>query len=300
MNAIIVNSLEAWLLAFRLRTLGATVCPIIIGSAFAYVHHSFVPGIFITTLFVAVLLQVLANVVNDYGDYIKGSDTADRLGPPRAMQMGLISQEVMERGIKVILLVTLFLGSFLVWRGGVLVLLAGLLGTALCLFYSLGSKPLAYLGLIEIIIFFVFGPAEVLGSYYIEVLHYCPEALAFSVSPGFLASALSLTNNLRDIKEDSLHNKRTLAVRIGERWARRIIVMLLVLSFLGPIILVAHYSYSFIVLFSCAALFVPFFHVPMILQEPITKRFNLMLKSLGQTLYLFGLLSSIVIIYGAP
>jgi 1,4-dihydroxy-2-naphthoate polyprenyltransferase len=294
------NSTRAWIKAGRPQTLGATLCPVLIGTALAKIHGSFSTVFFILALVTAMLLQVLANVINDYGDFIKGSDTAERLGPPRAMQMGWITKRVMEQGILSILVCTICLGSLLVMRGGVPILLAGTLGILICCWYTLGTRPLAYLGFVEILIFFIFGPGEVLGAYYVQSLSWCSEAFVIAISPGFLAAALNLTNNLRDVNEDRKHQKLTIAVRCGERFTRVCIITLVVLSYLGPVMLVIFYGYSWLLLVSGAALIMPMRHAPMILAEPVSKRFNLMLKSLGQAAYLFGVLASLGIIYGAP
>src|SRR5580692_3236593 len=96
---VATNSMKAWVLASRPKTLGAISCPIIIGNALAYHSGQFAWNYFFLTLICGLLLQILANVVNDYGDFIKGSDKADRLGPPRAMQMGWLTKNVMLRGI---------------------------------------------------------------------------------------------------------------------------------------------------------------------------------------------------------
>lgn len=300
MELIATNSFRAWIKACRVQTLGATLCPIMLGSAFAGAEHIVQPMYFWLTLITAMLLQILANVVNDYGDFLKGSDTALRLGPPRAMQMGWIEKRIMERGIVFIGACIIFLGLILVMRGGVAILLAGSLGLIVCCWYSLGPRPLAYIGFVEVLIFFIFGPGEVLGAYYIQSLSWSKEALIISLTPGFLACALNLTNNLRDIDQDRLHHKCTIAVRYGEQFARYAIVVLMALSLLGPLLLVAIYGYSWWLLFSCLALLPCLSHISMILFEPICGRFNRMLKSLGMALYLFGFLASLGIIYGAP
>lgn len=299
MSSIACNSPKAFIKASRPQTLGATLCPVLIGSAFAYVHGVFSPGYFCLAVLTALLLQILANVVNDYGDFAKGADGENRLGPPRAMQMGWISKRVMEQFIAVLLGLIIALGLVLIAQGGMVIFIAGLLGLVICLCYTLGPRPLAYVGYVEIIIFFIFGPGEVSGAYYIHGLSLSHEALAMSLSPGFLACALNMTNNLRDINQDRLVQKNTMAVRYGEESARMMIVCCIALSLLGPVFLVVFYGYSywFFMLLLC---WLPTFRMlHIVFDEPISKRFNLMLKSIGQTLYTLGFFASMSIIYGS-
>lgn len=299
-QAIATNSMAAWILASRPKTLGAVFCPIMIGSALALAQGFFLPRYFMMTMLCSVLLQVLANLINDYGDFIKGSDTKERLGPPRAMQMGYLTLPVMKMGIAVVLLLIIMLGILLVERGGWPIFFMGLLGIFLCGFYTLGSKPLAYLGFAEVVILVVFGPMAVMGAYYIETRSFSSETIWASLTPGFLATALILTNNLRDVVEDTKNNKRTIAVRFGHKFARVCIAVLILLALSGPIGLLLVYSYSPWVLMACLPIIVPVRYIPMILWEPISARFNLMLMAIGKTLYLAGIMFFLGILYGAP
>lgn len=297
---IAANSFNAWILASRPKTLGAICCPMLLGSSLARAHGTFSSAFFLVALIAAILLQIFANVINDYGDFIKGSDTPERLGPPRAMQMGLLTKTAMHKGMLVIFILSIAAGLPLVVHAGWPVLIAGISGLLLCFFYTLGRRPLAYRGFVEIIIFFVFGPCAVLLAYFVQTLSFSLDAFFVSISPGFLATALILTNNLRDLEQDRKHQKLTIAVRCGETFARCGIIALILLSFLGPIILVLFFDYSSIVLCSLAALIGPLRHAKMILKEPISRKFNFMLQSIGKALYLFGMILSFGIIYGAP
>lgn len=299
-TAVVTNSLQAWVKASRPKTLGAICCPILIGSACAMAHGTFARIYFVVTLVCSISLQILANVVNDYGDFLKGSDSHERLGPPRAMQMGWITPSAMRKGIAVISMSTIVLGLVLVNRGGMPIFLTGCISLFLCMWYTLGPLPLAYLGFSELMILVVFGPLAALGAYYVQTLSFSLEVLVASTSPGLLATALILTNNLRDIREDQKNHKRTIAVRFGEKFARIAIVSLVISALMGPIILVSAFGYSPILLVACLALGLPARHFLMILREPISARFNLMLASIGISLYLFGMLMSLGLVYGAP
>lgn len=299
MNEVMTNSWTAWILAARPKTLGAISCPVILGGALAYAHGYFVPGLFIITLLCSFLLQILANVINDYGDFLKGSDTKRRLGPPRALQMGWITLQVMKRGIAMLLCLIALLGLTLVYRGGFPILLIGLASIALCFWYTMGRKPLAYLGFSEIAIIFFFGPLPAFGSYYLQSLTITPELLALSISPACLSTALIMANNLRDFEEDARNAKKTLAVRFGPRFSRIAISALVVAAISSPLMLVLVHRYPAWILVSALSLIPALMCLP-ILREPISARYNVLFGGIGKALYGLSILLSLGIIYGAP
>jgi len=300
MNAIAVNSLNAWVLASRPKTLGAILCPVLIGSALAYAHNFFDFKIMLLCIFCALLLQILANVVNDYGDYLKGCDTPQRLGPPRAMQMAIITPTAMQRGICFIVLLLALFGMQLVFRAGLGVLGLGIVCIFFSFWYTIGPKPLSYLGFSELAVLLFFGPVPLVGSYYCQSLGFSFVGILASIGPAFLSTALIMTNNLRDKSEDEKNHKHTLAVRFGEKFSRVVIIILICSSVISPLLLVIIYKYSYILLITACALLIPVSKFYIILHEPITRRYNLMLASIGQALYMYGVLMSIGIIYGAP
>lgn len=293
---IFSNSFSAFMVASRPKTLGATFCPVLLGTALAKVAGAFSPAIFLLTLICALLLQVLSNWVNDYGDFIRGSDTDMRLGPKRAMQMGIISLPVMKNGIALLIATIILLGLSLVYFIGWPILWIGLCSLLMSCWYTMGKRPLSYLGFAEVVVFLVFGPMATVGAFYVQTLSVSSLAFFVSLSPGFLTAALLLANNLRDFPEDSKSQKHTLVVRFGEKPARIGIVVLIFLSALGPLLVIE--SLGGLALLGLAPLVLPLRHVSMILKEPISARFNLMLQSIGQALYLMSILFSIGILYG--
>jgi len=299
MKAVMTNSLEAWLLASRPKTLGAISCPVILSSALAYAHGHFVLGIMVVTLICAFLLQILANVINDYGDFLTGSDTKNRLGPPRALQMGWITPRAMQMGILILVFIIATLGLVLVYRGGMPIFIIGLLSIALCFWYTMGPKPLSYLGFSEIAILLFFGPLPIFGTYYLQSLSLAPELLALSLTPACLSTALIMANNLRDIEQDKRSDKRTLAVRYGERFSRFAIVLLVIFALSSPLMLVIMYRYPWWLLICCLSL-MPAIKSLTILREPISARYNLMFGGIGQALYALSIGLGLGIIYGAP
>lgn len=300
MSQVATNSFQAWVLASRPKTLGAISCPVILGSALAYAHGAFLPGVMILTLVCSLFLQILANIINDYGDFLKGADTHERLGPPRAMQMGWITKTSMQNGIGILLLLIILLGLILVFRGGMPILLIGIASILLCIWYTLGPKPLAYLGFSEAMILFFFGPLPVFGAYYLQTLSFTPCLFAVSIAPALLSTALIMTNNLRDMKEDQKNKKYTIAVRFGDRFSRISIVCLVLGALISPLVLILFYNYSWWILGAAISLIPALKRLPIIITEPISARFNLLFVGFGQSLYGLSILLSVGLIYGSP
>lgn len=298
METVRANSPRAFIKAFRIKTLGAIACPILLGQALAIKHGSWSLFWFLITISCGLLLQILANVVNDYGDFLRGGDSRERLGPERAMQMGWVTKPYMEMMIALLLVAITFLGSLLVYRAGIFIALLGLLSISLCLWYTLGRKPLSYLGFVEVVVFFVFGPLAVAGAYYVQTKELNIEPLIFGITPGLLSAALLLTNNVRDLMEDKKNHKLTTAVRLGERFSRWLIVALTVSAPVSPVVLYLAFDHSTHLIWACLPAILPARHLPMILFEPVSKRFNLLLASIGHSLYLYGLFVSLGIICG--
>jgi 1,4-dihydroxy-2-naphthoate octaprenyltransferase len=142
-----VSPFRAWLLAVRPRTLPAAVAPILVGSAVAWHEGGFHLATALVALAVALLLQVGSNLANDVLDFRRGADTADRLGPTRVTQGGLLSTRQVAVATGVVLGLATLAGLYLVWRGGWPILLLGLAALVAAVAYTGGPAPLGYLGL---------------------------------------------------------------------------------------------------------------------------------------------------------
>jgi 1,4-dihydroxy-2-naphthoate octaprenyltransferase len=295
---IAVNSLDAWILASRPRTLGAMLCPVLLGNALAFAKGNFSLSIMALTLICSSLLQILANVVNDYGDFRRGGDGANRLGPLRAMQMGWLTKSAIYRGMMLILFAIIFTGLPLVIRGGLPILLLGVAGIFTSIWYTAGPRPLSYLGFAELVVFFFFGPLPLMGTYYVQTLNFCPEVMLLSLAPGFLSMALIMANNLRDIEEDRKNQKQTLAVRFGQPFSRHAIALLLLLTILTPMGLIAFYNYPWWLMATAIAMLPSWKCIPIFLYEPISAQFNRAFVGVAKSLYALGILLSLGLIYG--
>lgn len=232
-----IKPLAAWLLAIRPKTFPASVAPVLVGCAVAWSAGSFHLASAIAAVAVALLLQIGANLANDFADFRRGADTADRVGPVRVTQSGLIAPERVKIATAVALVAAAIPGLYLVWRGGPLLAGLGLLAIGAAVAYTAGPKPIGYLGLGEVFVFLFFGPVAVVGTAYVMMRTISLLAAAASLPIGCLVTAILVVNNLRDIETDRAAGKRTLAVRIGPQATRREYALLLVVAYAAPVVM---------------------------------------------------------------
>lgn len=211
-----------WILAARPRTLPAAVAPIIAAVALAIYHGYFQPLLAILALLCALGLQIMVNLANDLFDAERGVDGADRLGPTRVTQSGLISPTNMRRALWVTLLFCLLTGLPLIIAGGWPLTLAGMASILAALAYSAGPWPLANHGLGEVAVLIFFGLVAVIGCYWLQTAHWHIASVWVGLMVGLPCCAILMVNNIRDIDTDQRSGKRTLAVRLGRTWANRL------------------------------------------------------------------------------
>jgi len=229
--------LTSWFLAARPKTLLASVAPVAIGSALAARGGAFHAVPAIAALLGAMCIQIGTNFCNDYCDFFQGADTDDRKGPTRAVQSGLISPPAMFRATVAMFGLTGLICVYLVARAGWPLLVVGGLSILLGVLYTAGKNSLAYLGLGDLFVLVFFGPVAVGGTYYVQALHLPWWIPLAGVAPGLISVGLLVINNLRDIEEDRVANKRTLAVRLGRRFSRWQYALCLVAAACVPILL---------------------------------------------------------------
>lgn len=222
---------SAWLLAIRPRTLAVAVGPVAVGTAVASAGGgaAWLPAI--AALVGALLIQIGCNFANDVYDSEKGADTDDRLGPPRAVQLGLLEPAQLKLGMLLVFALAACVGLYLTSVAGWPVIVVGAVSIVAAVAYTGGPYPLGYHGLGDLAVFVFFGVVAVVGSEYVQSLRLSSAALAASVPVGLLATAVLVVNNLRDVDTDRVAGKRTLAVRLGRRATRTEYVLLVVLAY---------------------------------------------------------------------
>lgn len=212
--------LKTWLMAIRVPTLPAAVVPVLVGSATAFADGFFNPLAFLAALLASLLIQIGTNLANDYFDHQKGADTAERLGPTRVTQSGLIPPATVRNAMLLCFGLAALCGAYLIAVGGWPILLIGLLSIAAGILYTGGPFPLGYNGLGDVFTFIFFGVVAVVGTDYLHTGAFRWVALLASLPVAMLVTAIIVVNNLRDAPTDRKAGKRTLAVIFGERFAR--------------------------------------------------------------------------------
>ena len=229
------NYLAAWLEAARPATLPAAVVPVIVGTAAASGHGTLRPWSFLAAFVCALLIQIGTNFANDLFDFQKGADTADRIGPRRISQSGLVVVGQVAGATYVTFGLAAIVGLYLVAMSGWPILLVGVLSILSGVAYTGGPWPLGYHGLGDVFVFAFFGFVAVVGSAYVQVNSISLLAVAAAIPVGCLVTAILVVNNLRDVDTDRQAGKRTLAVRIGRAATRRQYAALLMTPYLIPL-----------------------------------------------------------------
>jgi 1,4-dihydroxy-2-naphthoate octaprenyltransferase len=224
-----LSPLRLWLMAARPRTLPAAVAPVLVGTAAAIeASDDLRVGAFLAALIGSVFIQIGTNLANDYSDAKRGADTVDRLGPVRVTASGLVAPRRVLIATWIAFGVAVAAGIYLAVVAGPVILAVGVVSILAGVLYTGGPRPYGYAGLGEAFVFMFFGLVAVNGSYFVQVerLDWLPAAL--SVPVGFLATAILVVNNVRDVDTDRRAGKRTLAVRIGRGRAQRLYAALVI------------------------------------------------------------------------
>lgn len=206
-----------WITALRLKTLPASVSPVLIASAYAYSLDKFNGLAFVVILFCASMIQIITNFINEIYDFKTGADNDNRLGSVRGVATGKISVKSMWLVSITLIIITFLAGLYLVSISDYYILLVGIVSLFFSWAYTGGPYPLAYKGLGDIFVLVFFGIVAVCGSFYIYTGYVNSFIFIASFVPGILSSNILAANNIRDIETDRKVNKITLAVRLGRK-----------------------------------------------------------------------------------
>lgn len=213
----------------RPRTLFLAAATAICGSAIAYSTGNFSVVVFILTILIATILQLLSNMANDLGDFQHGTDTTgQRVGPQRTMQSGAITLHEMKRGIAIAIIVASIVGLILIYIAlqfmdhiyMLLFIVLGITAIISSIKYTAGDNPYGYKGLGDIFSFVFFGLIAVVGTYFLHVHSLSFQPWLPAIGLGLLTVAVLNINNMRDMENDRSSGKITIPVRIGLRGAK--------------------------------------------------------------------------------
>jgi 1,4-dihydroxy-2-naphthoate octaprenyltransferase len=233
------TSLQHWIQAARLRTLPLAIANVSMGAVLAKYFGTFDWSIYLMTTVTAILLQVLSNLANEYGDFIHGADHADRSGPSRTVQSGAISANAMKKamhltaglsilsGVILICLTTLSIPMKIVF------LALGLIAVWASINYTAGSNPYGYRGYGDVSVFLFFGLLSVLGSYYLQRVQWQWSILLPAISCGAFSMGVLNVNNIRDLESDAMAGKNSLALMMGRVKAVRYHALLLTIGIIA-------------------------------------------------------------------
>jgi 1,4-dihydroxy-2-naphthoate polyprenyltransferase len=211
--------MNPWILAIRPNTLPAAIAPVLIGTAMATGDGLFHGPSALMALSAALCIQIGTNLANDYFDFKKGADTADRKGPVRVTQAGLIKPHIVFWASMMFFALAALSSVYLIHRAGMCILIIAAASIISGILYTAGPKPLGYLGLGDLFVLIFFGPVAVAGTYFCQALEINWAVIIAGLAPGFLSMAILAVNNLRDIDTDRRAGKLTLAVRFGRSFA---------------------------------------------------------------------------------
>jgi len=237
------STFEIWFLASRPKTLFAAFVPVIVGASLAFAEGKLNFTASIVALFCSNLFQVGANFTNDLYDFLKGADTEKRIGPLRVLNAGLVTPLQMKIVIIFNFGLAFLLGLYLVYIGGNFILIIGLLSIIASLAYTAGPYPLAYHGLGEIFVFLFFGFIGTVGTFFVNTKELSAIAFIAAIPVGALITNILVVNNYRDIEQDKVAGKNTLAVKFGKSFSRYEYLMLLFSSFLVPLLIYVNYDF---------------------------------------------------------
>lgn len=233
-----MSNVRAWVVSLRLRTLPLALACTGMGCFLAAGFRVFSLETCLLTCLTAILLQILSNLANDYGDYKTGADNEERIGPQRALQSGVITISAMRNAVVFASLLTLVCGSFLLYEAVdglpifILFFVIGLFSIIAAIKYTMGKNPYGYSGFGDIAVFIFFGFVGAGGAFYLHAHYFHIDILLPAAALGFLSTGVLNVNNMRDINTDAATGKNTIVVRMGLVNAKRYHVLLIAGAFI--------------------------------------------------------------------
>lgn len=293
MSNVEISKGKAWVLASRLRTLPAAIAPVLIGLALSYKDGFMDWPIALVTMLGAIFIQIGTNFANDYFDFVNGTDTEERVGPVRVTQAGILKPSEVKMGFILTFVLSAVCGAYLIYHGGMPIVIIGIFSIACGILYTAGPKPLGYIGLGDILVLIFFGPVAVNGTYYLQSGTINTATIIASLAPGFLSTAILTVNNLRDRETDSKTGKGTLAVRLGVKFTQ---MEYLFCGIVAAVVPVALYYIDSKYMMTMIAL------IPLLLIIPLTIKmftvyessfYNSALANTGKVLFIYSIFFSV-------
>lgn len=293
-----MKNISVWISSMRLRTLPLSISGIILASCFAEYNGFFKWDICILGILATLSFQILSNLANDYGDGLKGTDNAERIGPERAIQSGKISPEDMLKGIKINVLISICLSTSLIYSAfgvknlvlTIVFFLLGGLSVVAAIRYTVGRNAYGYKALGDIFVFLFFGLVSVIGCYVLYAKKIDNVVFLPAITIGLLSAAVLNLNNMRDRISDAKSSKITLAVKLGANkvkvYHKTLIIGAIIFSGLfGLLFYTTPYNLIFVITY------IPLiFHLKRVIKNKEPKLLDPELKKLALTTVLLAVL----------
>ena len=300
-----MQQIKVWLSAARLRTLPLSISGILVGNALSLNQPDFSWSLFVLMLLTAISFQIISNFANDYGDGVKGTDNENRIGPKRVLQQGLLSKQVLKNGIIVMSLVALLLACILIFvafgaqslvYGAVFFGLA-LLSVWAAISYTVGDKAYGYRGLGDLFVLLFFGGVGVLGSYFVQLKTFSWPVLLLGLAIGLFSAAVLNLNNMLDRINDGVVGKKTLAVLLGAKAAKRYHFILIgcAMLLITIVFLIASYTFFWIPFIALIPLIM---HLIKVIKISDPKQFDPELKKVALSTFFLSVLIFITLLIG--
>lgn len=302
-----MTKLKAWVDAARLRTLPLSVSGILVGSACAYqAYYETSPfyWIFGLAMVTTLLLQILSNFANDYGDGVKGTDNETRIGPQRAVQSGVITAAEMKKGVVItsvlallaaVVLIYIAFGKDNFWMS-LFFFVLGIACVAAAIKYTVGQSAYGYRGLGDLFVFIFFGLVSVLGSHFLYGHTFDPWVLLPAIAIGNLSIAVLNLNNMRDLESDKASGKNTLAVKLGPVRSKYYHYFIILSALVAILVYAMHiglawYQYMFVVAY------IPFImHLIVVYRNRVPRELDSEMKKVALGTFFLALLFSLTIL----
>jgi len=289
--------MNKWIKAARLRTLPLSLSGIVLAGFLAESYQKFDATIFILSVLTAVLLQVLSNLANDYGDGMKGTDNEHRIGPERALQSGIITPAQMKKAIVITAFLS-FVSAFLLVLYSfhfssllviIFYLILGLSAIIAAIKYTVGKKAYGYFGFGDLFVLIFFGIVAVMAGTYLYT-HQWDWTLIFpALSVGFLSMAVLNLNNMRDLQSDILSKKYTIPVKLGLDKAKKYHILLITFPFVFSQAYIFHHLKSLWQWLFMIPYFFLFFHLMRVLKIEHFEDFDPELKKVAILTFLYAI-----------
>lgn len=261
-----MTKIKTWISAARLRTLPLSIAGILVGTALAIKENAFSWTIFLLAIVTTLSFQILSNFANDYGDGVKGTDNAERIGPARALQSGLLDRKTLKKGVIFMILCSLLSSVLLIYKAfgsanflhSLLFFVLGLGAIGAAIKYTVGKRAYGYRGLGDIFVFVFFGLVAVVGSKFLYTKTILWTEFLPAITIGLLSVAVLHLNNMRDRLSDTNAGKRTLAVLLGAKQSKKYHYSLIGIA-LAAMLLYLYSTSSFLWQGLCLIGFIPLF-----------------------------------------